>query len=169
MQLEALLRSFNSNRILILDEAHRLLPGDTRRDINPVKLEIIRYIHDKTKCGVGLIATQRFDDTLKKLKYQFEQVLGRVGLPVRLYRHIENADVLPILQQYFPKPTATLQNAAFALVNDEAGGRLRTLGKLLEVASKIASASKRGMLEDDFFKSLALRKQAMGEIQHAAK
>ena len=57
---EALLRAFNKNRILIVDEAHRLLPGDRRS--NPVNLEILRDIHDRTGCALGLLATARFDE-----------------------------------------------------------------------------------------------------------
>jgi|SRR5581483_6785785 len=165
--LEAIIRAFNPNRILILDEARRLLPGDTRGDVNPVKLEIIRYIHDRTKCAVALIATQRFDDTLKKLSYQYEQILGRIGQPVRLFRRIELKDVLPILGQYFKKPSQSLLDAAAQIVNEQ--GRLRVLCELLKVATRISSKHRQDLSEEHFFKAVALRRQMMGEVFHAAK
>lgn len=165
--LEAVVRAFNPNRVLICDEARRLLPGDTRGDCNPVKLEIIRYIHDRTKCAVALIATQRFDDTLKKLSYQYEQVLGRIGQPVRLFRTIGEKDFLPIIGQYFRKPSARLTSSAAAIVNDQ--GRLRVLCELLKVATRIASKSRQQLDEEHFFKAVALRQQMMGEVHHAKK
>jgi DNA transposition AAA+ family ATPase len=64
--VEAVIRAFNPNRMLIIDEAHRLLPGDRRS--NPVGLEIARDIHDETQCGLAFIATQRFTDELHILK-----------------------------------------------------------------------------------------------------
>jgi len=165
--LESLVRAFNPNRILIIDEARRLLPSDTRGDVNPVKLEVVRYLHDRTKCAVALIATQRFDDTLKKLTYQFEQVLGRIGQPVRLFRTIADKDFLPILQQYYKAPSDRLVAQVREIVNEQ--GRLRVLGELLKVATRIASKSGEKLTEGHFFKALALRRQMMGEVQHAAK
>lgn len=165
--LAALLRSFNAHRMLILDEARRLLPSETRGDINPVKLEIVRYIHDRTKCGVALIATQRFDDTLKKLSYQFEQVLGRIGQPVRLYRTIEEKDFVPVLEQYFSRPSRKTIDAAAGIVN--AQGRMRVLVEILKVSTRIASKAGVRVSEEHFFKAIALRRQMMGETQHASK
>jgi DNA transposition AAA+ family ATPase len=165
--LEALVRAFNPNRILIIDEARRLLPSDTRGDVNPVKLEVVRYLHDRTKCAVALIATQRFDDTLKKLTYQFEQVLGRIGQPVRLFRTIADKDFLPILGQYYAKPSDRLVAQVREIVNEQ--GRLRVLGELLKVATRISSKAGAKLTEDHFFKALALRRQMMGEVIHAAK
>jgi DNA transposition AAA+ family ATPase len=165
--LEALIRAFNPNRILIVDEARRLLPAETRADCNPVKLELIRYIHDRTKCAVALIATQRFDDTLKKLSYQYEQVLGRIGQPVRLFRTIADKDFLPILQQYYSRPSDRLVAQVREIVNEQ--GRLRVLSELLKVATRIASKAGAKVTEEHFFKALALRRQMMGEVQHAAK
>lgn len=165
--LEAVVRAFNPNRILILDEARRLLPSDTRGDCNPVKLEIIRYIHDRTKCAVAMIATQRFDDTLKKLSYQYEQVLGRIGQPVRLFRTIDEKDFLPILCQYFKRPSTKLSELVATIVNDQ--GRMRVLCELLKVATRIASKSRQPLDEEHFFKAFALRRQMMGEVMHARK
>jgi DNA transposition AAA+ family ATPase len=164
--IEAIIRAFNPNRCLILDEARRLLPNDPRSE--PVRLEIIRYIHDRTKCAVGLIATQRFDDTLKKLQYQYEQVLGRV-MPVRLFRSLDERQFLPIVQQFIRRPSAKLKQAASDIANKEASGRIRTLVALFRLASRIASKSRTQLTEEHFFKALALRRQMMGEIHHAAK
>lgn len=162
---QAVLRAFNKNRILIVDEAHRLLPCDRRQ--NPVNLEIIRDIHDRTGAAVALLATQRFDTELKKSEYMFEQLLGRIGLPVRLPRKLKEADIEPILKQYLPRPSGKVLETALQVANEL--GRLGILVETLKVASRIATKGGEKVREEHFFKALALRKQMMGEIVYAAK
>lgn len=162
---QAILRAFNKNRILIVDEAHRLLPNDRRT--NPVNLEIIRDIHDRTGAAVALIATQRFDAELKKGEYMFEQLLGRIGMPVRLPRTLKHGDLEPILKQYLPRPTQKVMETALTVANEL--GRLGILVETLKVASRIAGKAGEKLKEEHFFKALALRRQMMGETVFAAK
>lgn len=161
---EAVLRAFNRNRILIIDEAHRLLPGDRRS--NPASMEILRDIHDATKCGLALIATQRFDEELKKSHYQYEQILGRIGMPIRLPRRIKRSDWLPIVRQYV-EPSEKLTAAMDEIANGL--GRLGILVETLKVASRIASKAKQELTEEHVIKAIALRVQMMGESQYAKK
>lgn len=161
----AILRAFNKNRVLLVDEAHRLLPNDHRS--NPVNLEIIRDIHDQTQAAVALFATQRFDTELKKSEYMFEQLLGRIGMPVRLPRKLAQGDVEPILKQYFPRPSGKVVETSLQVANEL--GRLGILVETLKVASRIASKAGDKIKEEHFFKALAIRKQMMGEVIYAAK
>lgn len=162
---DAVLRAFNKHRILILDEAHRLLPGDRRS--NPTNLEIIRDLHDMSGAALALVATQRFDDELRKSHYQFEQLLGRIGLPVRLPRQIPEKDILPIIAQYIRRPTARMMKECVAIANTL--GRLGILVEIFKVASRFAAKAKRQLMEEDFFRSVTLRRQMMGEVQFAKK
>jgi len=162
---DAITRSFNKNRILIVDEAHRLIPYDRRA--NPVNLEILRDLHDTTGCALALIATQRFSDELQKSSYQFEQVLGRIGMPIRLKRTILIKDVRPILQQYIIAPSRELIDLCKQISNEQ--GRLGILVETLKVASRIAGKAEENMTEKHFFKAVALRHQMMGEKQYACK
>lgn len=163
--IAAVYRAFNKHRILIVDEAHRLLPNDRRA--NPVNLEILRDIHDMTGCGLALLATQRFDTELKKSEYMFEQLLGRIGMPVRLPRKLNEAAIEPILKQYFARPTCKVLETALQTANEM--GRLGILVETLKVASRIAGKASEKLREEHFFKALALRKQMMGETVYAAK
>lgn len=163
--MDSIYRAFNKHRILIVDEAHRLLPGDRRS--NPVMLEIVRDIHDQTDCAVGLLATERFKTELEKGTYMFEQVLGRIGMPVRLPRKMTEKATEPILRQYFRNPSEAVMNASLEIAN--AMGRLGVLVETLKVASRIASKAKSGIKEEHFFKAIAIRKQMMGEVIYAAK
>ena len=163
--VDALYRAFNRNRILIIDEAHRLLPTDRRS--NPVNLEILRDLHDQTGCALAFISTQRFSDQLQKTEYQFEQLLGRIGMPVRLPRQLKDTDFVPVLKQYVAKPSPRLIATCGEIVN--AMGRMRVLGEVLKVAGRMASKQRQPITEEHVFKALALRKQMMGETVFAAK
>lgn len=161
---EAITRAFNRNRILLVDEAHRAVPADKRTA--PVALEIIRDIHDETGCAVGLFATQRFDDELRRSGYMYEQLLGRIGMPVRLSRVIRDRDFLPILRQYIEDPSPDLVAQFREIANSH--GRLGILVQTLRVASRIASKRKEKLVETHALQAIALRRQMMGE-QHYAK
>lgn len=156
---EALQRAFNPNRMLIVDEAHRLLPGDRR--CNPVSLDILRDLHDTTRCALALISTQRFDDELRKSHYQYEQILGRIGMPIRLPRRMRKADWMPILAQYINHPSAELCEHITHIANHQ--GRLGIMVEVLKVASRIANKAGEKLAEQHVYKSIALRRQMMGE------
>lgn len=162
---EATARAFNRNRILLVDEAHRLVPMDRRTA--SVALEMIRDIHDETGCAVALIATQRFEDELKRSGYMYEQLLGRIGMPVRLSRTIEKKDFLPIVRQYVANPSSDLVAQLYQIANTH--GRLGILVQTLKVASKIASKQKEKLEECHVVKAIAVRQQMMGEQNYAKK
>lgn len=175
--LDAIGRSFNKNRILLVDEAQRLLPTDRRS--SPIMIEFLRDLHDRRGNALGLIATSRLSDQLKKMEYQFEQVLGRIGMPVRLPRKLTAPDFLPVIKQYVKAPSVRLISTAEAIVNSRALegdaandlGRMRVLGEILKMASRIAAKdrSAQGVCTDEHvFKAIALRKQMMGEQKFAA-
>jgi DNA transposition AAA+ family ATPase len=158
--LEGIYKAFNKNRILILDEARRLLPNTAGGSITA--LELVRDIKDETGCGLALLSTERFNTDLKRLKYQFEQVLGRIGMPIRLPKEITQADILPIVQQYIPKPGKQLIETMHQIANDL--GRLGIMVEVLKVASRAANAEKKALTENHIFGALKFRKQMMGEL-----
>jgi DNA transposition AAA+ family ATPase len=163
--LESVCRSFNRHRILIVDEAHRLLPADHRA--NPVNLEILRDIHDTTHCALALIATQRVHDDLQKGQYQFEQLLGRIGMPVRLRRRIAQREFRPIVEQYLKHPSDKVMDVCNEIANHP--GRLGILVETFKMASRISGKAKEKVSEEHFFKAVAIRRQMMGETVYAKK
>jgi len=162
---DGITRSFNKNRILIIDEAHRLMPSDSR--CNPVAIEILRDLHDQTGCALAFIATQRFSDGMQKSSYQFEQILGRIGMPIRLKRTIPLKDIRPIIEQYIPDAGKELLDQCSAIANEQ--GRLGILVETLKISSRIAAKAKEDLTEAHFFKAVALRNQMMGEKTYAKK
>jgi DNA transposition AAA+ family ATPase len=162
---ESILRAFNSNRMLIVDEAHRLLPKDARTD--PVMLEILRDIHDRTGCGLALLTTARFGEGIKRSTYMYEQVLGRIGMPVQLPREMTWECIEPIVSQYLKAVPADLRKELIAISN--AHGRLGILCETLKFANRIALKSQRKLDADVVKTAIATRRQMMGETQYAKK
>jgi DNA transposition AAA+ family ATPase len=119
--VEAIYRAFNPNRILIVDEAHRCLPSDART-ANPATLEFLRDVHDMTKCALALISTKRLPLRLEKGAYQYEQLLGRIGMPIRVKTRITQKDIRPIVQQFLDDAGADLMSQLEEIANQP--GRL---------------------------------------------
>lgn len=156
---ESIVRAFNANRMLIVDEVHRTLPGT--RGATPIALETIRYIRDKSDCAVGLLATQRFNASLRKGSYQYEQLIGRIGMPIGLPHTVIADDILPIVTQYVPNPSDRLMDVLLNVANKP--GRLGVLVETLKFGSRIAAKNKAKLAEKHIFDSLAFRKQMQGE------
>jgi DNA transposition AAA+ family ATPase len=159
----AVCKAFNRHRMLIIDEAHRLLPGDRRT--NPVMLEILRDLHDRTECGLALLATARFITELRRSEYMFEQLIGRIGMPVQLPRKAKEEDVGPILRQYVPRPSKGLMEICLDIANKP--GRLGILVETLKLASRIAKKKGAKIGEDHVMAAVALRQQMQGETVFA--
>jgi DNA transposition AAA+ family ATPase len=155
---ESIIRAFNKNRILIVDEAHRLLPGDRRS--NPVNLEVLRDIHDRTDCALALIATARFETELRRGEYMYEQLIGRIGMPVRLPKQLREDDILPIVNQYIPRPSRAFLDQALAIAN--APGRLGILVETFRAASRLARKKNQRLAEEHFDAALKLRRKMEG-------
>jgi hypothetical protein len=102
---------------------------------------------------------------MAQLHYHFEQVLGRIGLKVRLYPELNEADVEPILSQYFAVVTQQVMQTSLLIVNDKEPdfrGRIRALVEILRLTSRIASKDQSRPTETHFLKALQLRKQLQG-------
>lgn len=149
-------QKINSNHLVIVDEPGFLLPED-KKDI-PIGIEFLRRLHDKRRCAIALLATARFNTDLEKLEWQFEQLLGRIGLIVRLFKQFEESEVLNIVEQYIPNPSKMVIKHCMAIANPDAKshckGHLRTLVERLRLASRIAAEEHTRVTEATFLKAL---------------
>jgi DNA transposition AAA+ family ATPase len=164
-QESAVMRAFSPSRILIVDEAHRIVEG---RHQNQAILEFLRDVHDQTGCALALIATARFKEAVRRTEYMYEQFEGRIGMPVRLQRKMEYDDIAPILVQYVPNPSQWVKDEAVAIANRP--GRLGILVETLKFASKIARQQNATIVTEKHVKSaVATRTKMMGEQVFAQK
>ncbi len=153
MMLEGVVNSMNENRILLLDNMHRAIPSDGRS--SPKIFDVIQHIFDESGCSIAMSATARLDSQMRHSDYMFEQIKGRVGIPVYLPDEVKSGDIMPIVRQYL-KPSASVMEHCLAIANGE--GKIRQLCEMLKIASKIAQKSKREMQESDLMKALSIRK-----------
>lgn len=142
-------RTLNPHRILIIDEAHRLLPSSDQNP-NLCALETLRDLKDRSGFGLALLTTERFSDLLHG-RYMFEQLIGRVSLPVVLPEELREQDILPIVTQFF-QPSTAATTAALKIANSP--GRLGILVERLKVAQSIARDAKQRCTSEHFLKAL---------------
>lgn len=62
---ESVISSMDATMLLILDEAHQLLPSWTGKQSRLAIIEYVREIHDRTGCGVVMAATNVFRAALE--------------------------------------------------------------------------------------------------------
>lgn len=158
---DSIIRALNPNRILIIDEASRLLPSE--KATPPRNLDLLREIHDKTGCGLALITTARFGKTLRDNEWMYEQLLGRIDMPIRLPREMDDQAYMPLLTQYIEEPSQKLHDLCKDIVNTPLGGRMRRLSKVLKFATRIATKDKQPFGEPHIIKSWQYHCQMSGE------
>jgi DNA transposition AAA+ family ATPase len=156
---EAVYRAFDRNRILIVDEAHRALPNN-QVTTNPQKIEFLRDLHDQTGCALALMVTARFNAALKKGSYQYEQLVGRIGMPMRIKPKVTRDDITPIVKQFIKRPSALLLDHLEVIANRP--GRLGIMVETLKAASRIAHVDKEELEEKHVRMAIAMRAQMSG-------
>ena len=135
-------------RAIIVDEAVRLLPS--RVGSTPYGLEYLRDLHDRTGCGIALLATHRLPDVIRSSTggYMYEQWVGRTDLPVRLGRAFSRSSVRKFVAQFWPSPSEKLVDAAAAMVATLR--HLRELKRVVMMAQLIARKQKVELEEQHF-------------------
>lgn len=149
---DSIMRSFNRNRILIVDQAHWLLPSDLRSS-NPPALNFLQDLYDCKGCAIALISTKRLPERLDKGDYLFEQIIGRAGRPTIIPRVIKRDDVLPIAEQFIKTPSRALTDDLVKMANQP--GRLGIMVELLKSASRIAAKRREKLTENHVLKAMA--------------
>jgi len=156
--LDSVIRAFNPNRILIVDEIQHYLPTSGKM---PVALEMIRRIRDISGCSLSYLGTVRVRQQLTQAgnSYMYEQITGRTSKPFVLTDTLTEDDVLPIARQYIPKPSDKLTEVLVAWANDRDLGRLRYVVEALRFGSRLASDQRQELNEKHIFAGHTLRER----------
>lgn len=78
--IQDVLDALDESKLLIVDEVHRVFTTYQKTSVMRC-LDVLRYIHDKTKCGLVLCGTNVFRDQLKQGEFfQYLKQLRRRGL-----------------------------------------------------------------------------------------
>lgn len=99
--IEDVVAALDESKLLIVDEVHRVFTTYQRTSVMRC-LDVLRYIHDKTHCGLVLCGTNVFRDQLKEGSFQqYLKQLRRRGLnEVQLPAVPPRAD-LDMMAQHF--------------------------------------------------------------------
>ena len=153
---DAILRAFNPNRILIVDQAHWLLPADPRTS-NPAGLNFLIDLFEATHCAIALLSTKRLPERFQKGEFLYEQIIGRIGMPVLIPSKIEPVDILPIVEQFVKKPSVALLNRCEKIANEP--GRLGIMVETLKVAARLAHKAGTPVTETHLIKAMEIRRR----------
>jgi DNA transposition AAA+ family ATPase len=151
---DAIHRSFNPNRILIVDQAHWLLPADPR-STNPSGLNFLLDLYEVKKCAIALLSTHRLTDQFKKGDFMYEQIVGRTGMPWIIPKKVKRDDILPIVVQFVKNPSKKLLEDLEGMANQP--GRIGLVVQTLKSASRIANTHKERLSEEHIRKAIAFR------------
>lgn len=130
----------NSNRLLIVDDAHEL-------DRSGYKLLI--KVHDETNIPVALVGNECMVDDIEgtsaNARRRQVQLISRVGLRLAVERRDKHGqqrelyrpdDVTALVKQHLPRPTKGLIELAVWAANLPGHGHMRTLVKVLRNTAK---------------------------------
>lgn len=136
---ERVLQAIDHTNLLIIDELHQVFLSYQKG--SAIKcLEVIREIHDRTKCGMVLCGTTQLKKEIQLGQHAelLEQFTDRGVLKVQLPTRLPRADVLLIAAGYGLDDEPT--GSAADVVNELMEARsLRKFGKLLQAAKRLAS------------------------------
>lgn len=136
---ERVLAAIDHTNLVIIDELHQVFLSYQKG--SAIKcLEVIREIHDRTKCGMVLCGTTQLkkEILLGQHSEMLEQFTDRGILKVQLPTRLPRGDVLLIAQGYGlqDEPTGTANQVLTDLMEARS---LRKFGKLLQAASRMAA------------------------------
>lgn len=141
-------KALGPRNVLIIDEAGHLLSKSGRPG---GAIELLRDLHDITKCGVALIFTDVYLHEIKRGRNAdyFEQFLGRLEFPVEIPKVPRRDEVRQVLAAFF---SDTLDEELLSFAYAQATGRdgkLRTLFKDLYRAEEFAREKGRAVTKAD--------------------
>jgi hypothetical protein len=152
-------RAFNRNRILIVDQAHWLVPADPRTS-NPSGLNFLIDLYESRKCAIALLATRRLTEAFEKGDFMYEQLVGRTGMPWRIPTTIKMDDILPIVAQFVPNPGPELMAEMLRYANSP--GRIGQMVKVLKSSHRVAAKKHERLAEQHVRKAIAFREKMSG-------
>ena len=117
-----------SDRLIIVDQAELL---------STKALELLRCLHDKTKCGIVLAGMPRLIENIRGLRSEFAQMYTRISRHMRL-KPLQDADVSAIVHAYLPEVNGKITKA----YEEHSRHNGRSLGNLVRQSILVARRNK---------------------------
>ena len=118
--------------INILEDTDRLIIVDEAEHLGVSALNILRRVHDKTKCGLIIAGLPGFISELKSKKRDYTYIYSRIGVSARLHS-FNKEDVKKIVQTNIPG-----SNGIWKTFYEKTQGNGRVLDKLIHRSVRIA-------------------------------
>lgn len=118
--------ALDDSRLLILDEAHMLFETYQKTSVARC-LATIRHIHDRSKCGLLIIATNTFATSAKESEFRntMKQFFRRGTLTLNLGTEPEWDDVLKICAHYkLGEPHGAVKETLELLAHEDGLGKI---------------------------------------------
>ncbi|MGN0869981.1 MAG: AAA family ATPase [Victivallales bacterium] len=149
-------KALGPRNVLIIDEAGHLLSKSGRPG---GAIELMRDLHDITRCGVALIFTDVYLAEIKRGRNAdyFEQFLGRLEFPVEIPKVPRRDEVRQVLSAFYDDVDEELVSYAHAQTTGR-DGKLRTLFKDLYRAEEFARDKGRKITKNDLQNFVKWRK-----------
>jgi DNA transposition AAA+ family ATPase len=130
--------SLDYRNILVIDELAHLYPTGKASSLQAI--EFVRGLHDRTGCGVILVATDGLPQIMAGGKWGqwFEQLLGRVELHLRIPAKFSRREIADLCGAFTDDPSPELIKMAGDIANARKGG-IRELMRHLTRASQAAT------------------------------
>ena len=140
-----ILESFDDRMLLVVDEAHRAIPGEgvSRRALDTI--DFIREIFNERECGVVLCATNVFRDAMEEgaVKLILKQMRRRRLCSMQLPNKPTRDDLITFAKAYdLPASSGQAREIEDRMIDEEGLGMWLTL---LRMASKCAAERKQKM------------------------
>lgn len=158
---EKIIAGIGRSRLLIVDEAHRLLGSKSGSKC----LDYVRAITDEVKCGFAILATARFEEALLESAYMFEQLIGRIEAPIRVGEQIGPGDWQPIVAQFFADGLQALREDTLqALARVAASsGHFASIVHVMHLAQRDASLQQKPLCDAHVRKAIEWRRQKFNQ------
>lgn len=150
--IEDVVDALDENKLLIIDEVHRVFTTYQKASVMRC-LDVLRYIHDQTKCGMVLCGTNVFRDQLKEGEFfQYLKQLRRRGLyELQLPSTPPRSDLDLVAKRFGLEPaTGEAEDVLLHMAKQHGFGMVITR---LTDAVEMATRRKRPVTWDDFIKT----------------
>ena len=157
-----IVRAIGRTRIVIVDEAHRLLASGKS---GHKSLDYLRWVFDEAGCGFCILATVRFEDNLLESRYMFEQFIGRIEAPIRVGEEIGPEDWQPIADQFIPGGVKALSaETAQALAKIAASsGHFASIVHVMHLAQRDAGHRKETLADRHVANAIRWRREKFNQ------
>ena len=155
-------RAIGRTRVVIVDEAHRLLASGKS---GHKSLDYLRWVFDEAGCGFCILATVRFENSLLESRYMFEQFIGRIEAPIRVGESIGPEDWQPIADQFIPGGCKALSSDTVQALSKIAAssGHLASIVHVMHLAQRDAGHRKETIADRHVANAIRWRREKFNQ------